>query len=135
MSNPVAGFWDALSAAARNVRERAYAPYSGYAVGAALRGPSGEIWTGCNLENASYGATLCAERAALAAMVGAGMRQPEALALWTENGGAPCGLCLQALAEFAPPEMPVGMFSDGGETVFTTLGELLPRRFSLRRAP
>lgn len=86
--------------AARAVRERAYAPYSGYRVGAAVLG-GGAIYSGCNVENVSYPVGLCAERAAIAQMVAAGCTRIEAVAVVTKDGGVPCGMCLQALLEFA----------------------------------
>jgi cytidine deaminase len=90
-----------ISLAAR-ARECAYAPYSGYAVGAALLGRSGQVYTGCNVENAVYSLTVCAERAALFKAVSEGERAFEAIAVVTSNGGTPCGSCRQVLAEFGP---------------------------------
>ena len=90
---------------ARTLAQRAYAPYSGFRVGAVAVGPSGRGYHGVNVENASYPAGLCAERAALAAMVAAGERQVLLVAVAAADGGdcLPCGLCLQALAEFGDP--------------------------------
>jgi cytidine deaminase len=85
---------------AAQVREHAYAPYSQYAVGAALLAKSGKVYTGCNIENAVYSLTLCAERVALFKAVSEGERQFEAIAVVTSNGGSPCGSCRQVLAEF-----------------------------------
>jgi cytidine deaminase len=87
---------------AAQARERAYAPYSHYAVGAALLAKSGKVYTGCNIENAVIGLTLCAERVALFKAVSEGERQFEAIAVVTSNGGSPCGSCRQVLAEFGP---------------------------------
>jgi cytidine deaminase len=92
----------ALIDAALRARENAYAPYSRYPVGAALRTPDGAVFTGCNVENAAYPATICAERTALVKAVSEGVRTFEALVVVTENGGAPCGICRQMLYEFAP---------------------------------
>lgn len=134
---------DALLAAARRAAAAAYCPYSGYAVGAALRTADGRVFTGCNVENASYGLTLCAERVAMAAAVAAGAREGAALALAAgkDQPAMPCGACLQVLAEFCPPGMPVACATlgppdgsgsaAGAPVVRTTLGELLPSRFRL----
>ncbi len=119
--------------AARAARRRAYAPYSRFRVGAAVRA-GGQVFQGANVENASYGLTLCAERAAVAAAAVAGERRVEAIAVasGTSPPTPPCGMCLQALAEFAGPGVPVALGGRRGEVVRTTLGELLPRAFSKR---
>ena len=91
-----------LIALAVQARERAYAPYSHYAVGAALLAASGRAYTGCNVENAVYSLTLCAERVAMFKAVSEGERQFCAIAVVTSNGGTPCGSCRQVLAEFGP---------------------------------
>jgi cytidine deaminase len=85
---------------ALEVRAQAYAPYSGYPVGAALLSASGEIYTGVNVENASYSHTICAERAAVFKAVSEGRREFEAIAIVSKNGGSPCGACRQVLSEF-----------------------------------
>ena len=89
-----------LISQAAQAREHAYAPYSRYAVGAALLTRSGRVYTGCNVENASYSLTLCAERVALFKAVSEGEREFQAIAIVTSNGGSPCGACRQVLAEF-----------------------------------
>ena len=122
-----------LVAAARAARRRAYAPYSRFRVGAAVRA-GGRIFEGANLENASYGLTLYAERTAVAAAVLAGARRLEAVAIasGTSPPTPPCGMCLQTLAEFAGPDLVVLLAGARGAVVETTLGELLPRGFSKR---
>lgn len=91
---------DQLTQAALAARKMAYAPYSHFQVGAAVLGCDWQIYRGCNIENASYGLTICAERNAIFAMVAAGCRQLTALAIALPGGGAPCGACRQVLAEF-----------------------------------
>jgi cytidine deaminase len=88
--------------AAINASRRAYAPYSKYHVGAALRATNGAVYQGCNIENASYPVTICAERVALVKAVSEGTLEFDTIAVVTENGGSPCGMCRQMLFEFAP---------------------------------
>ena len=118
-----------LVQAALEVRLRAYAPYSHYQVGAALLTPQGQIITGCNVENASYGATICAERSAVVKAVSEGFQHFEAVVVVTANGGSPCGVCRQVLYEFNP-EMWVILANSQGKVIHTfTLRELLPEGF------
>lgn len=128
---------DELLAAARLAREAAYAPYSGFAVGAALLGKSGRIHKGCNIENASYGATICAERVAAAKAISEGERSFIALAVTADAPApvAPCGLCRQFLAEFTGGDMLVLLDNMRGETRRTTLAELLPEPFGREQLP
>ena len=123
----------ALIAAARDAQEMAYAPYSGYPVGAALLGGDGRIYTGCNVENASFGLSNCAERTAVFKMVSEGQHEILAVAVCTDNAGSPCGACRQVLNEFRPPggDFPV-ILDDGLEGVLTSIEELLPRAFGPR---
>jgi cytidine deaminase len=114
---------------AKQVRKNAYTPYSHYKVGAALLGKSGKVYTGCNVENASYGHTVCAERTAVLKAVSEGEREFEAVAVVTQNGGSPCGACRQVLSEFSP-ELIVYIADKDGEYRTTTLKELLPDSFT-----
>jgi cytidine deaminase len=117
-----------LVAQAREARQRAYAPYSGYRVGAALLTKSGRIYTGCNVENAVYPLCTCAERVAVVKAVSEGEQEFDALAVATENGGAPCGSCRQTLREFG--EDIVVLIADAtGAYRETTVAELLPDSF------
>lgn len=131
--------WDALDRAALAIRERAHAPYSGYAVGAALLVRSGRVFTGCNIENASYGLTICAERSAVVQMVTAGERDPIALTVVTRGPivGSPCGMCRQTLAEFAENLAVRLIVAEGPAPARqTSLSALLPdafRAFALSR--
>lgn len=118
--------------AALAARQQAYAPYSKFLVGAALLTEDGQAFSGCNVENASYGLSNCAERTATFAAVAAGQRRFVALAVATEGGYSPCGACRQVLAEFSDdlPILIVDTRSEG-RVDEVTLAELLPRRFHL----
>lgn len=122
---------DELTTRARAAQARAYAPYSKFHVGAALLCADGTIIDGCNVENASYPAGTCAERVALGAAVVAGHRQFVAVAIATDapEGTPPCGICRQALAEFAPAIAVVAVAKDG-QRVRWTLDTLLPSPFT-----
>jgi cytidine deaminase len=118
-----------LISEAQAARERAYAPYSGYEVGAALLGKSGQVYTGCNVENAVYPLCTCAERTVIVKAVSEGEREFAALAVATENGGAPCGSCRQILREFGK-ETVILIADASGAYRETTVAELLPDSFS-----
>jgi cytidine deaminase len=126
-----------LIEAAVAVRENAYAPYSRYAVGAAIASKTGRVYAGCNVENSSYGATLCAERSAIAHMIAAGERSPVACAVVTGGAapGSPCGICRQVLFELAD-DMPIALVAVGRRRKTTrydtTLATLLPHGFRLK---
>ncbi len=115
-------------------RERAYAPYSGFRVGACLRASDGQYYLGCNIENAAYSVANCAERTALFTAVYQGARSFDALAVACsgERPAYPCGVCRQALSEFCDPQMPVAVCGAAGEAELTTLGALLPHAFGGR---
>ncbi len=119
---------EALLDAACAVRQKAYAPYSNYYVGAAILTEDGRIFTGVNVENASYGLAICAERSAVFAAVTAGARRIRAIAVCTENGGSPCGACRQVLSEFAG-DVPVWLSDGRGYVRETSLHKLLPDHF------
>lgn len=116
---------------ALEARTRAYAPYSGYLVGAAVLMADGQVALGCNVENASYPATICAERVALTSAVAQGLSAPVAIAVATKNGGSPCGVCRQVMAELGP-EMAVYIADEHGAFRTTSVAELLPDSFSGR---
>lgn len=109
-------------------RSRAYAPYSAYPVGAAVLTADGAIVVGCNVENAAYPSTICAERVALTAAIAQGFRHFVALAVVTENGGSPCGACRQVMAELGPT-MTVYIGDASGAFRTTTVADLLPDSF------
>jgi len=113
---------------AQAARNQAYAPYSDYAVGAALLTDDGEIFTGCNVENAVYPVTCCAERVAIFKAVSEGHYHFRAIAVATENGGSPCGVCRQVMREFAP-KMRVFIADVEGAVRETSVEELLPDSF------
>ena len=123
-----------LIASATTSRERAYAPYSNFKVGAALLGKSGRVYTGCNVENAAYGPSMCAERAAVFKAVSEGEREFEAIAVASENGVSPCGTCRQVMMEFAP-DMTVIIADTEGNTRLTTVRALLPDGFTPDQLP
>lgn len=131
MTNPIQ---PTLMEQALAVRENAYAPYSGFQVGAVLVAADGRKFYGCNIENASYSMTICAERSAICTAVSAGVREFHKIAICGGKTAeeaknkpcTPCGACLQVLAEFCPPTFPV-LLSDGVHL----LGELLPAQFHL----
>jgi cytidine deaminase len=130
---------DTLVERAREARTRAYAPFSGFAVGAALLADDGRVFTGCNVENRSFGLALCAERCAVAAAVAAGARSFLALAVVTDAAppAPPCGACRETLAEFCGPELAIHLAGADGARRDTTLGALFPEPFvfDARRAP
>lgn len=110
--------------------QNAYIPYSGYAVGAALRTVAGDVYTGCNIENASYPATICAERTALVKAVSEGAREFDVIVVATRNGGSPCGICRQMLFEFAPELQVIMVDFDGNIHAQARLNDLLLHGFS-----
>jgi len=121
-----------LLSIADKAMKNAYAPYSKFHVGAALLCKDGTVFTGCNIENATYGATNCAERTAIFKAVSEGQREFEAIAIVSSGGGEtfPCGICRQVMAEFAP-EIKVVLRDEAGNEHIYPLVELLPKSFSL----
>jgi len=122
---------ESARAAALAVMERAYAPYSDFRVGAALVGVDGSVFSGCNVENSAYPAGICAERAALAAAVAGGVRRFDLLVVVSgaDDPTPPCGMCRQALVEFAPDLAIVSYTTHGGEAQWS-LATLLPHPFT-----
>src|SRR5512136_1967495 len=123
-----------LIALATEARRKAYAPYSHYRVGAALLTASGKVYTGANVENASYGLAICAERTAAVKAVSDGDRDFLAIAVVTENGGTPCGACRQVLNEFGQ-DMRVLIAGENGKYQAYQLPELLPASFGPAQLP
>lgn len=124
-----------LLACAGTAMGRAYVPYSGFQVGAALLGRSGKVYLGCNVENAAFGPTNCAERSAVFSAVSQGEREFAAIAIVGGPGGKPkgicppCGVCRQVLREFCPDDFPIYLQDADGAVRAFTLGELLPQSF------
>lgn len=114
---------------ALDARSNAYAPYSDYPVGAALRTDSGEVYTGVNVENAAFPLSMCAERSAVFSAVTAGDKNFQAIAVATRNGGSPCGSCRQVLSEFGLETRVLIADQEGKVLQVTTVGELLPGQF------
>jgi len=119
----------ALIDLAIEARQHAYAPYSDYRVGAALRTKTGRVFTGVNVENAAYPTSICAERTAVFKAVSEGEREFEIIAVVTDNGGSPCGSCRQVLAEFGLDTQVILADGQGKVVRETTVGELLPDAF------
>ena len=122
---------DDLIDAARAVRERAYVPYSNFRVGAAIRGASGQMFSGCNVENVAYPEGTCAEAGAIAAMIAGGETRIAAIAVIADSPVpvSPCGGCRQKIAEFAAADVPVTMATTDGTRHETTVADLLPGAF------
>lgn len=125
--------WGLLVDAALAARNNAYAPFSSFKVGAAVRARSGSIFSGCNVENRSFGATICAERFAVGAAISAGETRIEGVAVITDTSppSPPCGLCLQVLAEFGDADLPILLRNLQGEELESRLGDFLPHPFQL----
>jgi cytidine deaminase len=132
----MAGKKEELLAAARLAREKAYAPYSKFRVGAAVLGSGGGIYSGCNVENASLGLTCCAERNAIFAMVASGETEIREILIIGESDEfvSPCGACRQVIAEFAPPAAVVHMCNRTGACRDATVSELIPFIFQLKKS-
>ncbi|SEL52819.1 MULTISPECIES: cytidine deaminase [Stigmatella] len=124
--------WESLFQQAAKVRERAHVPYSRFPVGAAVLFADGSVVTGCNVENATYGLTVCAERNAFAAAVAQGHSRPVAVAIVvdTPTPCPPCGMCRQVMAEFAGPELPIRSRTLQDQEASYSLRELLPYAFT-----
>jgi cytidine deaminase len=129
---PIPVEWRDLYQSAVRVQKNAYAPYSAFPVGAAIQSKFGVIYNGCNIENASSGLTVCAERVAIWVAIAAGEHDFTHLVVVTEDGSPPCGACRQVLYEFAP-DLEILVADTQSSGYVTTLAILLPDAFSLRR--
>lgn len=127
--------WLTLFDAATQARASAYCPYSGYQVGAAILANNGRVYSGANVENRSFGATICAERHAIGAMIADGGTAIVRILVVTSDAVAPCGMCLQVIAEFGMSQTPIAKSFASGELTETTLGALLPHRFESDEVP
>jgi cytidine deaminase len=125
--------WGPLIDAAVAARINAHAPYSGFKVGAAVKTQDGAIYQGCNVENRSYGATICAERIAVGSAISSGATRIEGVVVVTDTSppSPPCGLCLQVLAEFGDAQLPILLVNLEGERLESRLGDFLPHPFDL----
>ena len=121
---------DELITLAAQARQHAYSPYSHFAVGAAVLAASGKVYTGANVENASYGLAVCAERVAIWKAVSEGEHELVAVAVVTENGASPCGACRQVMAEFGQDSLRVLVGDAQGHYALHTLAQLLPEAFT-----
>lgn len=126
--------WDHLLKVAIEAREKSYSPYSHYKVGAALLTTHGKIYTGCNIENAAYTPSNCAERTAIFKAISEGDQDFAAIAVVTINGGAPCGVCRQVIREFAP-DLTIIVGNITGDYQVLTLPDLLPDSFGPENLP
>lgn len=126
--------YSSLAKAAIDASKNAYVPYSKFRVGAALLCDDGTVVLGCNIENSSFGATICAERTAMCKAVSEGHRKFTAIAIFADVGDdyiVPCGICRQFMSEFCPPDLPVVRVRTPDDYIITPLGTLLPGFFSL----
>lgn len=137
MTNTMSANREKLLSAALAAREKAYAPYSNFHVGSALLSGSGRIYSGCNVENASFGLTICAERNAIFQMVAAGDTEIVELLVIGESEEflPPCGACRQVIAEFAQPQTKIYMGDRRGQLQKTSVAELIPFIFFLKKTP
>jgi cytidine deaminase len=127
----VRAIWDRLREAALAARANAHAPYSRFPVGAAVEAESGEVFAGCNVENAAYPQSICAERNAVTTAATAGVRRLRRVYVMADPAAAPCGGCRSVLAEFGSPETEVMIGDPAGAERLVTLGDLLPQSFEM----
>ena len=124
---------DELLLSAKEAKKRAYSPYSGFSVGAALLSEEGKVYLGCNIENASFTPTCCAERVAFFSAIAEGVKHFTAIAVVGDTAPCmPCGVCRQVMSEFCSEDFEIICEGEMGEAVTLTLGELLPHSFGLK---